>query len=302
MPGMSCPACSGVVFENAYSDLQDYEYEVGPIVNCIVRCRSCGLLLMDPLPGEDELGAFYPESYANVHEEKVALHSYLMDLYYRTVNSLLRSKLGARAKILDVGCASGHLMAYLAERNAGWDIVGIDMSPRACSVAESMGRSVKHGKFESFDFKGLRFDMIIFSHIIEHVLDPAGVLKKAHSLLEAGGMIYIETPNIECLDRKLFGRYWGGLHYPRHICLFSKRSMYYILKSCGFCNVSSGSTYNMFGWALSVQNLLVDKFGFKRKNGRVRLYPFLMIIFLPFVLVQRVFSASCGMRVLAYKK
>ena len=59
--------------------------------------------------------------------------------------------------------------------------------------------------------------------VIEHVFDPEILLNKISTALNNNGLLIIETPTNECLDRRIFSkRYWGGYHIPRHFNVFSQ--------------------------------------------------------------------------------
>jgi hypothetical protein len=61
-----------------------------------------------------------------------------------------------------------------------------------------------------------------------------GAVSRLAGLLEDGGYLFIETPSIDGLDRRLFGRgYWGGYHIPRHFWLFNEESLERLLKTAG---------------------------------------------------------------------
>jgi 2-polyprenyl-3-methyl-5-hydroxy-6-metoxy-1,4-benzoquinol methylase len=67
---------------------------------------------------------------------------------------------------------------------------------------------------------------VIIFQVIEHVSDPAAVLRALARVLAPGGVLVVETPNVESLDARIFRRrYWGGYHFPRHWNLFSKETI-----------------------------------------------------------------------------
>ena len=239
---LPCIICGSHQFESRYQGIRDYEYDMSQDARGFMRCVDCGLLVLDPMPDASELSSFYPPDYANIHEEQVWLHAFLMDRYYGTLHTLFKKELPTQARILDVGCAAGHLIGYLQQRESEWHVLGVDMNPHACEVAAAKGRTVIHSDFESLNLEDGSFDCIILSHLIEHVLDPAVMLLKARKLLKEGGKLYIETPNTKCLDLGLFGKYWGGLHCPRHTYLFSRSNIGRLLGDNGFPEVKIDST------------------------------------------------------------
>ena len=100
-----------------------------------------------------------------------------------------------RASILDIGCANGGRLAVLHE-NGFHDLTGID--PSAACVAHTASQPGVRAVVGSLTAlpPGLgRYDLIVLSHVMEHVADLRGVLSSVADLLAAGGRLYIETPD-----------------------------------------------------------------------------------------------------------
>ena len=251
-----CVACGqGSRTVDVYRNLDDYEYGMSGPRPALVRCAECSLMSLSPMPGQEELKDIYPAEYCNVHEESSSLHKFLVGRYYDTLLTLFDRVLPKEPRILDVGCAAGHFLGYAGTKRPNWRLSGVDLNPEAVAMARSKGRDVRQAVFEEADFTPGSFDAVILSHFIEHVVDPGRMLDKAKILLTDQGLLYLETPNIDCLDFRLFGRYWGGLHYPRHTYLFSPSTIRRLLSRHKFDRVEVSSTLNMFGWALSLSEL-----------------------------------------------
>ncbi len=279
----------------------DYEYGTDTAGHYgFLKCGNCGMLSLHPLPGQELLFSYYPPDYATIGQQKKASRI-LVELYYKLVAAQYRSLVGGHARILDIGCSSGHAMEFLMKQEPGWDITGVEMSAEAVAVGRANGLKIVHGAFEDIHLPESEYDLVIMQHLIEHVLDPVALVRKAHSVLKPGGVLYIETPNVDAPDFSLFGKYWGGLHYPRHTFLFNKTAMASLLHGNGFKVSRILGTLNLFGWALSVQNLMVALLGLKTRGGRIAIHPLLMLGFAPVVLLQSAIGNAAGMRVISIK-
>lgn len=103
-------------------------------------------------------------------------------------------------KILDIGCGAGTLCLYLADK--GYKITGIDISEKAIGEckksAEVLGLKNKT-EFLSGDFQTKaipqKFDLIIFTEVIEHLENDTLALKKIHGLLNPNGILILSTPS-----------------------------------------------------------------------------------------------------------
>ncbi len=100
-------------------------------------------------------------------------------------------------RVLDMACGEGYGSAALAEQ-AG-SVVGLDANPEAYEHArlryQRPNLRFERGMVENFGEPGA-FDAVVFLQTIEHVQDPAAVLRHHRSLLAAGGAAYVSTPNV----------------------------------------------------------------------------------------------------------
>ncbi len=105
-----------------------------------------------------------------------------------------------------------------------------------------------------------RFDLILLLNLIEHVADPAAVLRRMQSLLSPTGVILIKTPNVDTLDCRIFQHHnWGGFHCPRHFVLFTRQSLLDLGTACGLAQVQTRYTQGAPQWACSILGILGQK-------------------------------------------
>ena len=135
-------------------------------------------------------------------------------------------------RLLDVGCGNGSFL--LRMREAGWEVEGIDPDPIAVGLARDAGVHVTEGILSEETAASGRYDAVTMSHVIEHVHDPKAVLGECLRVLRPGGTLWIATPNIGASGRRRFGSNWFPLDPPRHLVLFSRRSLEELLKEVGF--------------------------------------------------------------------
>jgi 2-polyprenyl-3-methyl-5-hydroxy-6-metoxy-1,4-benzoquinol methylase len=138
------------------------------------------------------------------------------------------------------------------------------------------------------------------NNLIEHVRDPVQELIKARSLLKDNGVIFIETPNTDSWDFKVFNRYWGGLHTPRHTFLFNPISTYSVCKLTKLKVEKFLFPISTDHWALSVQNLLQSKklFNSNLKNGRTWYFKYLLFLFIPINFIQKFLGKTGSMEII----
>ena len=103
------------------------------------------------------------------------------------------------SRVLDVGCGAGDNAQLLCARNPKIDIFGITHSSLEADVAQKHLKQCWifdiEGEFPN-DLAHQSFDVLIFSHVLEHLRDPAVVLARFSQLLDRGGQVLIAIPNV----------------------------------------------------------------------------------------------------------
>ena len=112
--------------------------------------------------------------------------------------------IGARVpgrRVLDMACGEGYGSEVLSRSAAS--VVGVDANPDAHEHAKlryhRQNLSFERGMVENWEPTApdaSSFDAVVFLQTIEHVQDPAGVLRHLRGLLSDGGAVYVSTPNV----------------------------------------------------------------------------------------------------------
>jgi 2-polyprenyl-3-methyl-5-hydroxy-6-metoxy-1,4-benzoquinol methylase len=248
---VACTGCGArddaVLFEGREHEYPSTTSEWFPVV----RCRACGLVRLNPRPAVSELARIYPPEYYAyhlVHDDNSARPSHLSPgglgeaikarRYQRRFKQLLeRSAPGTGPiRVLDVGCADGRLLTWYRDAIPDRQIEtwGIDISEAAVEQARRNGHTAVVGRFEAdTELPDAHFDLIVASHVIEHVADPIGFARRAASLLKPGGLFMFATPNVDSVDVRRFGRFWGGWHFPRHWTLYDAATAAQLAETVG---------------------------------------------------------------------
>jgi 2-polyprenyl-3-methyl-5-hydroxy-6-metoxy-1,4-benzoquinol methylase len=224
-----CACCGGSVFKPAL-DCENFSF---------VRCVSCGLVQRNPQPVRDEIiarySAVYGNDYLSYELENEAAFLKLQQLALRDAKFDELEKKLFRAKeppsLLDAGCATGALLADLRDR--GWRVTGVEISPCAQYARKERRLDVRNIPLEENKFPQGSFDVVLASHLIEHINDPASFLPEVNRVLREGGRVFITTPNISGFQARLYGGQWRSAIFD-HLYLFSARTLSKMLKKAGF--------------------------------------------------------------------
>lgn len=213
----------------------------------IHHCGDCDLGFVYPRPTVEETNEFYQldayytqgkSHFVEVREtfwDKVLLHLSWRTDYSRDLTEVVVSEVKKGGTILDVGCSSGQLVAKLSDR--GYRCIGVERDANTISVRAG---SVLEGTAENLPAMAESFDAIVYSHVVEHLVDPVKALRAAAKLLKPSGVMVIEVPNNASLIAKYMGLAWENLDPPRHLSFFTERSLRELLQRAG---LQGRSTY-----------------------------------------------------------
>jgi 2-polyprenyl-6-hydroxyphenyl methylase / 3-demethylubiquinone-9 3-methyltransferase len=113
------------------------------------------------------------------------------------VSARIATRVGAAARVLDVGCGAGFLANELAAE--GHDVTGIDASHEALAVAarhDPTGRArYVAGDALALPFPAQSFDVVCAMDFLEHVEEPSRVVEEAARVLRPGGLFFFHTFN-----------------------------------------------------------------------------------------------------------
>jgi SAM-dependent methyltransferase len=187
-------------------------------------------------------------------KDEILMNMYSSGAYQQYYNKLVLSGQGLRkdtlelrkcrqissffkkpGRLLDVACGSGSFLKVCQEN--GWDVAGVDPSDAAVETArQKYNLEIHKGFFENFE-SAEKFDCITIIGI-EHLQDPMGCLRKAHSLLNEGGIVFYEVPSADCLllnyVKKFPFEVTRYIESGRHYLFFSRDTMRYIGDEIGF--------------------------------------------------------------------
>lgn len=132
-------------------------------------------------------------------------------------------------KLLDVGASIG-FTTYLASQ--------MNFEAYACEINENCAKYIqlvyKLPVFNDLFLIDDKFDIVTFYDVLEHMPDPFLVLEKTHSLLNKGGLCFIQLPNSESKIAKKERENWNFLIPPEHLYHFSLKTLRLLTERIGF--------------------------------------------------------------------
>lgn len=220
---IACPICGGERFSPRWTARE----------NAWVRCRGCSLLLQNPQPLAEGILERYDREYFAYERANEGPFLQLMELGLRDVGfEELLPREPADRSFLDVGCATGCLIASLGEK--GWRAEGVEVCRASADYGrESRGVSIFGGTLEEAAFPEGSFSFVHNSHVIEHINRPDLFVREIFRILKPGGYYICATPNCRGLQALLFREQWRSA-IPDHLFLFSTKTLPRLAEKEGF--------------------------------------------------------------------
>jgi 2-polyprenyl-3-methyl-5-hydroxy-6-metoxy-1,4-benzoquinol methylase len=236
-----CALCGGAVFKPALV-CEGFSF---------VKCKHCGLVQRNPQPDKNEILARYSDTYGNdylsyeLENEAAFLNLQQLALKDAGFSKLEKTFFPAGGQlradspsILDIGCATGALLASL--RDNGWRVTGVEISPGGLYAKNERKLDVRNIPLEENNFPDGSFDIVLASHLIEHLNEPKTFLEETYRILKNNGYLFITTPDVSGFQSRIFGSRWRSAIFD-HLYLFSGRTLSRMLKNVGFKIVSCHS-------------------------------------------------------------
>ncbi|OGK11368.1 hypothetical protein A2954_03265 [Candidatus Roizmanbacteria bacterium RIFCSPLOWO2_01_FULL_37_12] len=206
-------------------------------------CARCQTLFLTPIPSSSNIANFYKKNFqypAGVTNEKL--------IRFRA-SVILKNlkKMNSNGKtLLDIGSGFGYFIDEAQKIDL--KVTGIEPSKNLFSTLNKhlIKVEIKNLDFEQYYAQNTlkKFDFVTIIHTIEHVRNPKTIINKALKLLKPGGVLYIETPNLDSHLFRVEKYNYTFLTPPDHIWLFSKKSFHYILQDNLKIQIEKISSYS----------------------------------------------------------
>lgn len=216
---MNCKLCGTTDLPLFYTQGDRRQYR-------FYRCPRCRLVVYDTSTG----GGVNQAKYALSRVDPAAPTR--QNRGHRQTYAFLRRHARPPGRLLDLGCGDGTVL-WLA-RQDGWTVKGVELFPEQTKLlGETLGLDVETSDITAYEGVKEAWDCVVLTHVLEHLPDPVGALRKIHDLLKPGGFGVLEFPNIDAFDARLrrlldrwriHRRHYAPAYVPGHVQEFCRAS------------------------------------------------------------------------------
>ncbi len=233
-----CPICLSTSFEPIFDAvIDDFEgtvFDKRVLVGC---CQQCGFAYNIP---------DFTSSCLETHYQTEALYQTetgfgvggttpadvtRYERYYRLLEPFLANR---DVAVVDIGCSKGGFLASLRDKGLS-NLRGIELDPICAEYARTThGLEILSGSANSVPLSDGEADVLVYSHVLEHLDDPDQVLRETKRVLKEDGIVFIEVPDaLHYADAKMFDYFhWFGMR--EHINHFDAAHLSRLLENVGF--------------------------------------------------------------------
>lgn len=261
-----CPACGAADRSPAFDappQLVDLDQTFR-----FVSCGGCGLVYLRDRVRADAIGALYDADYP-LHRGP-ALWGPFAPLVARDQSKLDASRvatvLASRAinrddAVLDVGCGRPTFLDAL-RRATGCRAFGVDAVEPAGTIDGVRVFEAMPPEWPDEIAAAAPFTTVTLWHYLEHDPAPVETLRWLREHTRADGVAVVEVPDSSGSTARWMGRWWPGLHTPRHASVFTPATLRSTAERAGWSVVSHTRAGTLAPWVLVALGAL-DRAGFR---------------------------------------
>jgi len=196
------------------------------------HCDACGMVFASPMPAEAALKDYNTSYFSSAHDglannaSTVAFFSGLSRLRIAHIERYLEIHHIDVSSVFELGPGSGVFARNWLEKHPKTKYAASETDHSCHPYLHQLGVNVVDN---SVEFKPPATDLIVMSHVLEHVTNPIKFLSDATQCLRKGGALFIEVP---CRD------YEHKSQDEPHLLFFDKEPMQGLLGQLGFNNIS----------------------------------------------------------------
>lgn len=161
------------------------------------------------------------------YRESAAADAFIRGRQFRHIVAYLAFFKDKRLRLLDVGCAAGHLVKQAQE----FDIDAYGIEPSRYALKQKVTSSLVQAEAEHLPLREGIFDVVSLLEVVEHLPDPKQALQECYRVLKNDGLLIFSSPSE---IGKPARNVKGGYVDPTHINERAPTSWIRLLQEVGF--------------------------------------------------------------------
>jgi len=226
----NCTFCNSTNYLELYQiqDIFNNEFQ-------LVECNNCACYYLTPQPNQAQLEQAYDQSYYGEGESKFNKYvEGILDWFRARKAKQFARLLTNNASVLDIGCGNGNFLNYLS-KCGDYELHGIEPAGKSAQRASKYDSiKLKVGYLDKLSYPIKKFDAVSLIHVFEHLPNPKETIEIINTITKDQALLYLELPNIDSWQAKIFKQNWFHLDPPRHLLFFNPTKLKAIFKAFGW--------------------------------------------------------------------
>lgn len=246
-----CVACGSQSFHTEF-EKEGFTY---------VLCDSCQTLYVNPRPQPEDILKFNVQSKSADFWVNIFFLPMLesrRQKIFKPRAEWLSQKLGSLGSktIGDIGAGYGIFLEEMSKINPAIKAMAIEPNREMAQICRDKGFETINSAIEDIEGWEDEFDFLSAFELIEHLLEPAILFRKAYKMLKRRGLFLLTTLSCQGFDIQVLWEKSKNIYPPQHINFFNPMSLEKALGQCGFC-VEEVTTPGRLDWDI-VENAIQE--------------------------------------------
>jgi 2-polyprenyl-3-methyl-5-hydroxy-6-metoxy-1,4-benzoquinol methylase len=170
-----------------------------------VICKTCGLLQTNPRMTQESYNEFYDKEYRTLYGGEEFTKEQFFDSQIRHGKDIIKYIEGSTGKkvqnkfVIEVGTGAGGILKAFQEKSN--KVFGLDLGSEYIEFGKKKGIPQEVGTIAKLKNQGEKADIIVYSHVVEHILDPEQEFKELKKYIKDDAIVYIEVPGVRHLTK-----------------------------------------------------------------------------------------------------
>ena len=265
-----CPLC-----HHQYAYLIAEKDRYGLPVETLL-CKHCSLVFSGSYFSDEYASEYYGSiaitfkqtgvSLKELFEQRSGPNGHAVKRWAYLKDSISQSSYNNIQTVVEIGCSDGaNLYPYHKD---GKEVHGFDFDTKRIAEGKRHGLSLHHGDIHTAIDLGLKADLVVLSHFVEHLVDIDVFLGFLKKIMKEGALLYVEVPGLQfynCLksNTKTIDGHGGGNNLLAHLQVehnffFELKTLSCFFTRCGFSLVKGDeiirSVFNYSNDAVTTEN------------------------------------------------
>ncbi|MDV7340793.1 class I SAM-dependent methyltransferase [Terasakiella sp. A23] len=223
---LNCLVCDHTDFEEiGQVDRYGFYYPTG-------ICTKCGNVQQIKYYDDESLALFYSSYFRDVYSDQTPIECFDGQVVKgRNILEFSKEFLPKDARILEIGTGAGGIPKIFQDE-AGYTALGLDFDDRYIEYGRSQGVDIRKGGIEMIK-EDEKFNLVIVSHVLEHIVTPSKFLQDIKKILKPKGYIYIEIPSLNSVSQGAYNFDFLNYFQNSHVNHYSVDSFKRLLHQNG---------------------------------------------------------------------